>query len=504
MLAQRRETAHLPAAVTSITRHGLLYLVGVVATLACIFSGAPGVGRAATVVLVDHDTTILADDAFLRSGPALSTPSATRARILASARSGPTVPGILARLQRTGQITPAASRTYRADFAAALRMAKRLSSTRRTVLEAVIENLHAMAVDGSLTASRLPAVFLTLDRNRQYWQSGRLLSYGQRVEFAGSQLVWEYYPGQGIQLQELGSFGKADGLCLAGKADAARCRSILAELIPLAVRRAGGLTWEYYFKFDGGTPPWTSAMSQGTALQALADAYKELKDPSYLSIAHAALAVFTAAPPTGVGVSTPTGARYVQYSFASGRGVEVINALLQTLIGLDDYAQASGDPVAARLFARGTAEAQAELPSFNTGAWSLYQPAQEDDLSYHQLVTGFLQQLCAMTQTPIYCQTAAAFQRDLKTPPALSLMTRKLTPQTKGEVYFTVSKIARVGITIIRSGTTVFLTSASFPHGTHAFAVPALRPGGSYTVRLDATDLAGNYNQISTPIRVAR
>src|SRR5204863_4000873 len=122
---------------------------------------------------------------------------------------------------------------------------------------------------------------------------------------------------QGIQLQQLGSFGKADWLCTAGRAYAARCRAILAELIPLAVHRAGGLTWEYYFNFDGGVPPWTSAMSQGTALQTLADASKELDDQSYLSVAHQALPVFTARPPSGVAVKTSRGTRFVQYSFDS-------------------------------------------------------------------------------------------------------------------------------------------------------------------------------------------
>jgi hypothetical protein len=158
-----------------------------------------------------------------------------------------------------------------------------------------------------------------------------------------------------------------------------------------------------------------------------------------------ALPVFSTPPPTGVGVKTRLGMRYVQYSFASAANEEVINAFLQTLIGLDDYAQASGDPVAQRLFAAGDAEAEAELPHFNTGAWSLYQPGLEDDLSYHQLVTGFLQQLCSMTKTTIYCSTAAAFQLDLKTPPALKLVTTRVKANKPTDVYFTVSKISRVG-----------------------------------------------------------
>src|SRR5206468_5087900 len=131
--------------------------------------------------------------------------------------------------------------------------------------------------------------------------------------FAHSDLVWQYYVGQGIELQQLGSFGKAQWFCSAGASYAARCRAMLAELIPLAAQRAGGLTWEYYFNFDGGAPPWTSAMSQGTALQALADASKELADESYLSVAHQALPVFSVLPPSGVGIKTRLGMRYVQY-----------------------------------------------------------------------------------------------------------------------------------------------------------------------------------------------
>jgi hypothetical protein len=145
---------------------------------------------------------------------------------------------------------------------------------------------------------------------------------------------------------------------------------------------------------------------------------------------------------------------------------------------------------------------QAELPHFNTGAWSLYRPGVEDDLSYHQLVTGFLVQLCSMTKAPIYCRTADDFQLDLKMPAKLKLVTTRLKARRAANVYFTVSKISRVGITITRNGRTVFLTSASFAHGEHHFAVPRLKASGTYGVLLDATDLAGNYSQVSTPLHI--
>jgi hypothetical protein len=279
---------------------------------------------------------------------------------------------------------------------------------------------------------------------------------------------------------------------------------MVAELVQLAARRAGGLVWEYYFRFDGGVPPWTSAMSQGTALQTLADAYKALGDPSYLGVAHQALSVFSVSPPTGVGVRTRLGMRFLQYSFAPRRNQDVLNGFLQSLIGLSDYAQTSGDPRAAKLFAEGDAAARAEVPQFDTGAWSLYQPGEEDSLDYHELVTGFLHQLCKATGASAYCTTAANFERDLKTPPALRVLTRRLSANKASALQFQVSKIARVGVTLTWHGHTVFLTSGNFTYGRHSFALPALKHAGSWDVRLDATDLAGNYNQTASSVQVTR
>ena len=35
-----------------------------------------------------------------------------------------------------------------------------------------------------------------------------------RVSFPGSELVWEYYAGQGIEIQWLGTFGEGNGYYL--------------------------------------------------------------------------------------------------------------------------------------------------------------------------------------------------------------------------------------------------------------------------------------------------
>jgi len=425
--------------------------------------------------------------------PAKAAFTRTAARSARSSGGGVTVISRLRQLHKAHAITDSAYRHYLAQWGSALKTERRLRGTRAAELTAVIETLHGIAVARQMTASRLPVLFLTLERNVQWWTTGPLLSYGQRVEFAGSQLVWEYYPGQGIELQVLGTFGKADGLYTAGKAYTSQLVSLLKEIIPLAVRRAGGLAWEYYFHFDGGRPPWVSAMSQGTALEALTRAYRRTRDASYLQIAHQALPLFEAAPPAGVALRETHGARFLQYSFAPG--TDIINAFLQSLIGLYDYAHTSHDAVARALFDAGSAEAAAELPGFDTGAWSLYQPGLEDDLSYHELVTGFVQELCRRTHAPIYCRTATNFANYLHTPPALTQLTTKAFAGSPFVLRFRLSKISHVGIVVAGKTRTALATSSSFPYGVHAFRVPALKRG-TYTVRLAATDLAGNFNRV--------
>jgi hypothetical protein len=474
------------------------------AALFALASCAPAALAARVIVLSPSGHASVRNDPFLPAAtptpppihavaaPVASVAKATKHRKRAKQ---PSVHSDLRQFDRAHVITHTAFRDYSTILDQAIGSKNRLHGARQDELQAVLENMHEIAVEHALTAPRLPALFETLARNRQWWTTGPLLSSGARVEFTGSQLVWEYYAGQGIELQELGTFGKADGLYTGGPKDYPALKQLLSEIVPLASNRGGGLTWEYYFTFDGGHPPWTSAMSQGTAIEALTRAYDAFHDPSYLSLAHRALEIFTVPPPTGVRVATSRGARYLQYSFTSG--TSIINAFLQSLIGLYDYANASGDQEAKQLFAAGNAEAEAEVPQFDTGAWSLYQPGVEDDFSYHELVTGFLQQLCSKTGAAVYCTAAQHFTAYLKTPPALTQLTTRARVKKSFSLAFRLSKISHVGVVVLNHhGQIRFETSASFPYGAHSFAIPALKPKGTYTIHLTATDLAGNFNRI--------
>lgn len=469
-------------------------------------SVATGTAQAARVIVLGLGRqAAIHQDRFLTLPPVTPAPGAASGgaagRPRAHVASG-AAHDALARLWRAGAISGSDYHRYLTSLLRASQTAARLTGTRAIELDAVLGNIHDIAAAGALTASRLPALFLTLDRNRTWWSTGPLLAASQRVEFTGSELVWQYYPGQGLELQELGSFGKADGLYTGGRKLYGRMRHLLSELIPLAATRSGSLVWEYYFYFGGGAPPWTSAMSQGTALLALSRAYRALHDRRYLTLARRAVSILAVRPPAGVSVPTRLGLRYLLYSFDPAPSDAVINGFLQTLIGLHDYADTSGDHRAARLFAAGDREARTEVPRYDTGAWSLYQPGEESSLNYHELVTGFLHELCDRVHAQVYCATAKRFDSDLHTPPALTLLTTRIRGGQAADVAFQLSKISHVGIVITRHGQTVFLTSADFTYGTHSFSVPALPRGDGYGVRLAATDLAGNFQRITGTLRV--
>ncbi len=313
----------------------------------------------------------------------------------AQARRAPTVTAALASLKRSGAITEAAYARYTTAYAAAERSLKKLSGTRRAELQSVISNTQQMAAANEMTPSRLPVVMLTLEKNRQWWSTEPLIASRERVSFPGSKIVWEYYAGQGIQIQWLGTFGEANGYYLSGHENES-LRQLLSEAIPLATDRAGGIAWEYMFHFDGGAPPWTSGLSQGTALQVLARAWSRFKEQAYLTAAQQALGIFETPPPAGVQVKTPAGAEYAEYTYAPGD--MILNGFTQADVGLYDYTSITHDPLGLKLFEESDAQARAQTPHYDTGAWSMYDQYGESDLNYHELLTEFLQHLCERTR----------------------------------------------------------------------------------------------------------
>ncbi len=410
---------------------------------------------------------------------------------------GPTPRGELNRLAAANAIVPEQATAWRADYDAAQATLKKLHGTRLRELRAVVVNVNTMAARHQFTPSRLPAVFQTLRRNRDWWAAKPLPRPGQRTSFAPSQLVWQYYPGQGWQIQWLGTFGKANALwSFTGKDD--DLRRLLDEVLTYATRRAGGIAFEYLFRFDGGNPPWVSGLAQGTGLSALSRGAIRLGSNRYFDAAREALGIFRTPPPAGVRFTRSTGVHYLQYSFAPT--LRIANGFAQALNGLHDFAALANDEEGRVLFASGERELRHELPQFDTGAWSLYsKPGKESDLGYHKVLRDFLGGLCdrltkAREPSPtLYCRTARRFTRDLTTPPKLKVKLPKRKPRarTRVTIRITLDKVSAVTVTAARAGKVVFSTSGRWARGTHTITLAPSSPG-PLTIRAAAVDLAGN------------
>ncbi len=462
-----------------------------------------------------------ADARAARSSPAprshgLLTRAAARKR---------SVRGELARMLAAGAIDQATHDEKRRIHADALRLRGKLSGARKAALAAVLRNLEDVAASGGLTVSRLPALFETVRRNRAWWASGPLLRHGARVSFQGSRLVWQYYAGEGLQIQWLATFGKVNGLWQGGYTTS--LRSIVDEALPLAAQRAGGIAWEYLFDFDGGRAPWVSGLAQGTAVQAIARAGVMLDEPAYLTAAKAGLGIFRAAPPSGVRVATPAGAHYLIYSFAAG--LRVLNGFTQAVNGLHDYAKLTADPEGVGLFAAGEAQLRVELPAYDTGGWSRYSLQRDADVHYHVLARDFLRNLCArLTEdaapapaaaltggavpapSPVradpapYCAAAGRWTAYLSRPPALALISTKVRGGRPASVKVAVNKPSYVTLRL-RRGRTVVTLAGQLSSGVRTLRWPRPpRAPGRYSVVIGAKDLTGRRSSGKGTLRVLK
>ncbi|HEV2769655.1 MAG TPA: D-glucuronyl C5-epimerase family protein [Solirubrobacteraceae bacterium] len=486
-------------------------LAASLAALALAFAPAAAqAGSAQSLLVLGEGKVRVVDDPFLPPAaeqpvaPApRREPSAARA---AAARS--TVRGALDDLLAAGTITRSQHDGWRAEYDRSLSTRRQLAGARRAALDAVIANLEGLAARNRLTATRAPATFLTLQRNREWWREGRLLRAGQRVGFAGSQLVWEHYPGQGLQIQWLGTFGRANGLFSARGHDE-ELGALLEEAIPLATRRAGGIAWESLYAFGGGRAPWVSGLSQGTALQALSRGAIRLGRGHYLGVARSALGVFGRRAPEGVWAGTTARAHYLQYSW--DRDLRIYNGFVQALNGLYDFAKLANDDRGQALFFRGEAQLRDELARMDTGGWSRYSNERDSPLHYHQVLRDFLRGLCERlregrlpTDPAPYCTLAQRFTDDLGRDPVVDLRSGAAVAGRPKTVIFTIDKPATVTMTVARGGEVVERVTSAVRAGRARLIWDAPRRRGAYTVTLTATDLAGNRTTEGGPLRVER
>jgi hypothetical protein len=339
----------------------------------------------------------------------------------------------------TLQITPQQSSQWRADYRRAVLTLSSLPQGRRhNELGAVVRILRGIAARGALAPDVMPMAFLTLERNTEWWGAhgapasggspgekgaqGRKCkplrfpkkkkhkkAHAARLSFPGSGVVFQWYPGMGLQVQVNGTFAEVNTLFAQNTPESvAAARDTLDEMLTLATRRGDAITWEYLFPFSGAQPPWTSGLSQATAVRAYLRANR-------LGVAREAGALFGVRAPLGIRVPLGRdGNWYALYSFAPG--ALVLNADLNAVIALHDLARISGDPQTAALEAAGMRALERRIKSFDLqGVWSRYEeggpPA---DLNYHVLNRDLAGALCRRTGEAAICRASDSFARELE------------------------------------------------------------------------------------------
>jgi D-glucuronyl C5-epimerase C-terminus len=479
---------------------GYVKRIARIAAVAAITIAGPA--QAGQVIVVDGDHAKRVEDPSVptRAEIALGMPtgaSAARVRARSSTTSGRrAVYSALRRELRRQHIRRSTYRRWRTTFVRSLRTLRRLSGARATQLAYVLTSVESLALRRRLGATRMPVAFLQLERNRQYWPRKPYPAPGDQVSFRGSEILFQYFAGEGLQLHPLSTFKKANhlhGFCERKEAscDERALRRILNEMTKLAVKRGRSfIAWEYLFYFNGGTPPWMSGMAQATGIQALGRAAKLLGEPKYLETARRALGAFETRPPSGVRTTGfRGGVHYLQYSFASR--LYIFNAFLQSLIGLHDFAQLADDERARGLFRTAEPEARAEIPYSDVGDWSRYNYAgHESNGDYHELLREFLASMCTRRLGPLYCDYARRYRGYQVDPPELTWKGPQVaTEDQAAAIRFNVSKLSAIEVKVTNpSGKLVLSRLATFRRGDGAFTWTPHGPG-VFTVSVAAKEL---------------
>ena len=398
----------------------------------------------------------------------------------------------LARAADKGWLDPESVSEYRAAAAKAEAVLPRLPRSRYRNLVAVVHQVAGFWK--GYDAPRGRTLFAMLDFNRRWFANHWDRPAGTDVVDYSDGTWYRAFPGIGFQFHPLENFGKLNNFV--AQKNVPRSEQLAEALIDRSVVRAGGLGWEYYFRFGGGRPPWLSGMAQAVAAQALSRTATLLADPALTA---ASQRVYRTVPALTRRIGGRPWVRL--YSFSD---VAVLNAQLQAIVSLQDYATQTGDQQAAALTAQLQGAATALLPRFDTGAWSLYSlGGAEAPLEYHTYVVRLLMLLARRTQDPTLTQYAQRFSADLRQPPAVrpgappaAIYPWPADGYRDGARYvFWISKRSTVRLQVEDGG-----AASVVSRGWHSIVwSPGKRAPGIYTAYVHAVDLAGNASETELP-----
>lgn len=291
-----------------------------------------------------------------------------------------------------GRLDSAAAESGRAAVSATVRAIRTQSPGRAAVLGLALRDVAAVADGYSTTRA---ALFDELRANVDALAARPPHFAGASVA-DGAGVVFRHFPEHGYQFHPLASFAKLGNLARREQREEAAL--LAAALVARGVRSGDALLFQYRFPF-GGPSVWTSGFAQAAGAHALARTGVLLDDPK---LVEAAAAAFRAIE-RDLTLPVAGGDWIQEYSFSN---MAVLNAHLQSIISLSEYARLTGNEDA-EAFAVGLSEtAKSNIGEFDTGCWSLYSlDGNPATASYHSYHVDLLERLARRTRDPVWRET---------------------------------------------------------------------------------------------------
>jgi hypothetical protein len=375
---------------------------------------------------------------------------------------------------------------YRADVTHAMRDVSRLAPLRARVITSQLAQLTPLW--SSYTSPRALTLFGQLEANMSYLETQTVPAAAVDITDDDG-VVYRWFPNLGFEFHPLASFGALNNAAAAQDTD--KTQALADALVARAIPRGSRLIWEYQFKFGIGRPPWASGLAQVVAAQALARSAALLDDAS---LGAAAVRAFASVSPLTLKLSSGPWIRL--YGFNSEI---VLNAQLQAVLSLLEYAQSTEDATATALAQQLNNAAEKMLPRFDTGDWSRYElGGGYASKAYEKFVTDLLQKLATKTGDPFWVATSQRFHAYYYDAPQVTQPTAQPTtiyPQPADGYLdtapITVNLSMRAAVTLAVAGK---VTTYRWTAGQHTvnWTPPAGVGPGMYPVQMTATSYAGH------------
>jgi D-glucuronyl C5-epimerase-like protein/putative peptidoglycan binding protein len=301
-----------------------------------------------------------------------------------------------------GRMSNASADRYRSLLNASLERLRAAPPGRVPTLALVFHDVASFTAE--YDEPRALTLFSMLKENADY-----LVKRAPPAQFTDTRapdgVVYRFINDHGFQFHPIANFARLNKLAAKGRRN--DVKHLAAALVARGIPSRKGLLWEYYFPF-GGPTRWTSGFAQAIGAQALARSSALLHDAKLADAARAAYRGIS----RGLWLERDGGLWIREYGYSD---MAVLNAQLQSLVSLYDYAKTNGDSLARADVEKMASVTRTLLPQLDTGCWSRYSlggsPA---SLHYHTYHVSLLNQLAARTGDPLWSTTAARWNGYLR------------------------------------------------------------------------------------------